>query len=96
MPKPIFKLSLVTPSEVWHALSPDEQKALKPKAATNLAAVGGKPVLMCDASWSNGEWQFFLVEQFPDMDAVQKHRALMNSMNWSRYLHQMFLFGTET
>ena len=95
MPKPIIKVSLVRLLEAWYALSPDEQKAFMAKSTANLAAVGGKRISWCDASWSNGEWQFFAVEQFPDMEAVQKHRELQNSIHLSRYTHQMFLLGTE-
>ena len=95
MSKPIVKVSLVRMSEAWYALSPDEQKAFMAKSTANLAAAGGKRILWCDASWSNGEWQFFAVEQFPDMEAVRKHRELQNSIYISRYSHQMFVLGTE-
>jgi hypothetical protein len=95
MSKPIFKMSLVRPTEAWYALSPEEKKALAAKSWANNAAVGAKMLVQCDATWSNGEWSMFQVEEFPDMEAVQKHRELQNSINYSRYANQKILLGTE-
>jgi hypothetical protein len=37
----------------------------------------------------------FELEEFPDLEAVQKHRELQNSINWSRYTEQKIVLGTE-
>jgi hypothetical protein len=42
MAKQIFKMTMVRATEAWHALSPDEQKALAAKSWANNVAVGAK------------------------------------------------------
>jgi hypothetical protein len=30
---------------------------------------------MCTAAWSNAEWPFFGLEEYPDLEAVQRHSS---------------------
>jgi len=60
-----------------------------------LEKAGGKRVVLCDSSWSSEEWGGCGVEEFPNIEAVQKHAELLNELNWFRYIESSTLLGTE-
>jgi len=93
MATPISKLFMGRPTEAWHQLSKDEQAALLGKVTAALEQVGGKGVVLCDSSWSSEEWPVFGVEEFPNIEAVQQHAALLREFNWYRYLESRTLLG---
>jgi len=76
-------------------LSPEEQQDRLAKVGAALEQVGGKPVVICAPGWSNEQWQVFGVEEFPDIEAVQKHTQLLNELNWGRYLTSVSILGTK-
>jgi hypothetical protein len=94
MAGPIYKSWRVKVTEAWHQLSKSEQDALMAKVTAALDAVDGKVVVMCAADWANERWTAFGVEEFPDLEAVQKHTALLNELNWFRYIDSEHLLGT--
>src|SRR5918997_757933 len=86
MAQPIYKLFQGKFTEAWYQLAPDEQAQLMAKVGEALAHVGGKTIVLCNPGWANEQWTFWGVEQFPDIEAVQQHNALLNELNWFRYL----------
>jgi hypothetical protein len=95
MAKPIYKFFLAKPTEAWYQLSKEEQDGLMAKIGQALEKVGGKSVLMCDSRWSSEQWMGFGVEEFPDVEAVQKLTEIHNELNWHRYIDGMSVLGTE-
>ena len=95
MAQPIYKLFLVKSSEAWHQLSQEEQDSLMAKVNEALEKVGGKRIVLCNSSWSSEQWPFFGVEEFPDIEAVQKHSELLDELNWLRYIETITVLGTE-
>jgi hypothetical protein len=51
--------------------------------------------VICSAAWSNERWPFFGVEEFPDLDAVQRHEQILTDLNWARYIESRTTLGTE-
>jgi hypothetical protein len=92
---PIYKFWQATFNEAWYQLSKEEQGQRLAKVQAALEQVGGKVVVLCDSSWSNEEWSGFGVEEFPDIEAVQKHTQLLNALNWNRYLRGTSMLGTK-
>ena len=80
--KPIYKLYLIRPSASWYSRSKAEQDALFAKVRNSLEKVGGKTVLTCNSRWSSEEWAAFGLEEFPDLNAVQKHSELLEELHW--------------
>jgi hypothetical protein len=78
------------------SIAQNEQESLIAKVNEALENVGGKRVALCDSSWSSEEWQFFGVEVFPNIEAVQKHSELLRAFDWLRYLKSSTLLGTAT
>ncbi len=95
MSEPIYKAFRVSFSEAWYRLSKDDQKSLIAKVNDALERVGGKAVIpLCDSTWSNERWEFFGVEMYPDMAALQKHSELLKAFDWARYHTHSTLIGT--
>ena len=95
MSKPVYKLFLGNSTEAWHQLPQEEQEARLAKVDEALSQVGGKRIVMCNSGWSSEQWPFFGVEEFPDIEALQRHSHLLNELNWGRYVDSMTLLGTE-
>ena len=96
MAQKIYKLFLSrSPKEAWYQLTKEEQAQLIAKVDAARDSVGGKLLVMCDARWSAEQWSFFGVEEFPDIEAVRKHSALLTELNWFRYIDDIAVIGTE-
>ncbi len=95
MSQTIYKLYLGKVTESWHALSETEQRTLLAKVEAALKQVGGKPVVMCDPTWSTEQWHFWGVEEFPSIDAVMTHTKLLQELKWERYVDTMTVLGTK-
>ncbi len=95
MAAPVYKLFLTRPTEAWYQLSEDEQQQLLAKVNAALEQVGGKRIILCNSQWASRQWFGWGVEQFPDIEAVQKHTELLDELNWYRYGEGMVVLGTE-
>jgi hypothetical protein len=95
MAQPIYKLWQARWTEAWHALSPDEQNRLLAQAMKALETAGGKELVLCNAAWSNERWPFFGLEEFPDLEAVERHAQLLLDLNWARYMESRTTIGTQ-
>ena len=91
----VYQLFMMKRTEAWYQLSQEEQDGLNAKMSESLKELGVKPVVLCDSSWSSEQWPFFGVLEFPDIEAVQKHRADMNKLGWSRYVDSITVLGSE-
>jgi hypothetical protein len=94
MAEPIYQLFLGKPTEAWYQLSEEERASLLSKSVKSLEEVGAKPLLMCMSLWSSEQWMFFGVEEFPDIEAVQKHTETLLGFDHYRYLESMSVLGT--
>ena len=95
MAQPIYKLWQGRSTEAWHQLSEEEQQRLLGSVMEALNAVGGKELVICDAAWSNEQWPYFGVEEYPDLDALQRHDKMLTDLNWLRYMESRTTLGTE-
>ncbi len=95
MATPIYKSFMGHMNEAWYALSEQEQQALMARLAEAGERVGKKSILMCTTTWSSDHYQFFGVEEFPDMEAVQQYHDALVKMNWFRYVDGQTLLGTK-
>ena len=95
MAKKVYQLFMAKNTEAWYQLSQEEQDRLSAKMSESLKELGVKIVVLCDSSWSSEQWPMFGVLEFPDIEAVQKHRADMNNLDWSRYFDSVTMLGSE-
>lgn len=94
MTKPIFKVYLFRPTEAWYQLSEQEKNKVKKQLAEALNKVDGKEVVTCFSGWNSEQYMGWGVEQFPNIEAVQKHHMLLEEINWFRYAHSDSYLGT--
>jgi hypothetical protein len=95
MAKPIYKLWQSRWTEAWHALPEGEQQRLLSEVTQALETAGGKELVLCNSAWSNERWPFFGLEEFPDLDAVERHAQLLLDLNWARYMESRTTIGTQ-
>lgn len=95
MAQRIYKLWQTRFTEAWHQLSGDEQTRLFGQVQEALSTAGGKEVVVCDAAWSNEEWPYFGLEEFPDADAVRRHQQILADLGWPRYVESRSFLGTH-
>jgi hypothetical protein len=95
MAQPVYKLWQGRFTEAWHRLPPDEQQRLLGLVQQALDTAGGKELVLCNAAWSNERWPFFGLEEFPDLEAVQRHEQILIDLNWARYMESRTALGTQ-
>jgi len=92
---PVYKLWQGRSTEAWYQLPQEEQQRMLGLVQQALATAGGKELVICSAAWSNERWPFFGVEEFPDLEAVQRHTQLLAELTWGRYMDSRTTLGTQ-
>jgi hypothetical protein len=95
MAGPIYKVAMFKSTEAMYRLSDEERQALLGKVMAAMEKYGGRSVLLCDSSWSSEQWPWFVVEEWPDLEALQKYTQALQELNWSRYSECMTVLGTK-
>ena len=95
MAKPIYKVFMFKPTEAWYQLSEKKKNAVKKQLAQALEKVGGKEIILCYSGWNSEQYMGWGVEQFPDIEAVQKHHVLLEELDWFRYAESDSYLGTK-
>jgi hypothetical protein len=95
MSKPIFKMFMARPSEAGYQLSQEERDNLFAKHDELIEKLGIKSTITCDSSWASDQYNFWGVEEYPDMDAVMEFHAGLDALNWFRYFDAVTLLGTR-
>jgi len=95
MAEPIYKLWMSKVTEAWYQLSDEEQNSHSAKITEAFERVGGKVVLICTPAWSSEQWLLFGIEEFPDIEAVQKHTQDLFELNHFRYFESTSMLGIK-
>jgi hypothetical protein len=95
MAEPIYKLWMFRPTEAFYKLSKEERDSLANKAVEDIEKAGGKSVLMCNPTWSTERWWLFGIDEFPDIEAVQKLTELLVERDNFRYIEVESMLGTK-
>ena len=95
MAQPIHKLFMAKSSQAGYQLSQEEWQKLAGKVEEAFTKVGGKRVIACNSGWASEQWTFWGVEEFPDLEAVQKYTELLNELHWFQYTDALTVLGTK-
>lgn len=95
MAQPIYKLFIAKSTQAAHQLPEEEWQKLSAKLDEAFAKVGGKRVILCNSGWASEQWTFWGVEEFPDIEALQKYTELLNELNWFQYTDALTVLGTK-
>ena len=95
--KPIYRFLLLKIREAGYKLLEDEKKwnKLLENELKKPEEKGGKHIIDCDCRWSDGEYAFSSVSEFPDLEALQKHAKYEEDHGWFRYFDYKFYLGTR-
>lgn len=93
--KPIIRFYFAKMKEAFSRLSDEEKIAFMRKDRENLDELGMKAISMVNCSWSNGEWDYVGVEQWPCMEAIEKREQFENDeLDVSKYVEFKTILGT--
>ena len=95
MAQSIYKFFTFKPTEAWYQLSEDKKKKHKAQLKKALKKVGGKEIISCFSGWGSEQILGWGVEQFPNIEAVQKYHTMLVGLNWFRYFESNSYLGTE-
>ena len=93
--KPVIRLYFAKMKDSFGDMSEEERMAFMRKDRENLDRLGMKAVSMIDCSWSNDEWDYIGVEQWPSMEAIEKREIFENEeLEVFKYVESKTLLGT--
>ena len=95
MAGPIYKLWMFQYTDAWYQLSDEEKNSFLGKLQAAYEKVGGKMFLACESAWSSEQWWMFGIDEFPDIEAVQKHTQLISEYDHFRYIESVSMLGTK-
>ncbi|MFQ5911353.1 MAG: hypothetical protein ACE5IJ_11645 [Thermoplasmata archaeon] len=93
--KPIIRLLFAKIKEAFYALSEEETMEFMVKDRKNLDELGCK-FWMIDCRWSNEEWDYIGVEEWPSLEALEKRAKFENEeLQKSRIVESKTYLGTR-
>ena len=93
--KRIIRLMFAKVKEAFHKLSEEEQQEFMLKDRKNWEELGCKILMMIDCRWSNEEWNYIGVEEWPNVDALEKRAKFENEeLKKFRYAETKTYLGT--
>jgi hypothetical protein len=93
--KPIIRMLFAKIKEAFYKLSEEEQQEFMIKDRKNLDELGCKVIMMIDCRWSNEEWNYVGIEEWPTIEALEKRGAFENEqLQKFRYIEAKTLLGT--
>ena len=95
MANKVYKFWRAKPTEAWYQLSEEEQNKHTMQMQESLHKVGGKTLLQCAPVWASEEWLLCGVEEFPNIEAVQRHAEFSYQLNHFRYFNGESMLGTK-
>lgn len=93
--KPIIRLFFAKIKKAFIELSEEEKMAFMQKDRQNLDELGMKAVMMIDSSWSNEEWDYIGIEQWPTLEAIEKRKQFeKDELEVFKYVESKTYLGT--
>lgn len=94
--KPIIRLYFAKIKEAFYKLSEEEKKEFMLKDRKNLDELGCKVMMMIDCRWSNEEWNYIGVEEWPSLEALEKRAKFeYEELEAYRYVESKTYLGTR-
>ena len=94
--RPIIRLYFAKIKEAFYNLSEEEKNEFMLKDRKNLDELGMKIQMMIDCRWSNEEWDFVGVEEWPTIEALEKRGKFeKEELKAFRYVESKTYLGTR-
>ena len=93
--RPIIRFFFAKMQQEFIDLPEEEKMAFMTKDRKNLDELGMKAVSMVDCSWSNKEWDYIGVEEWPNKEAIEKREKFeKEELKISKYVKYKIYLGT--
>ena len=93
--KPIIRFFFAKMQQAFIDLPEEEKMAFMTKDRENLDELGMKAVSMVDCSWSNEEWDYIGVEEWPNKETIEKREKFeKEELEISKYVKYKIYLGT--
>lgn len=93
---PIIRLMFAKIKEAFGDLSEEERMEYMRRDRENLDKLGCKVMMMVDCRWSNEEWDYIGVEEWPTMETLEKRaRFEREELEVSRMAETKTYLGTR-
>ena len=84
--KCIIRIMFAKIKPAYFELSEEEQQEFMRKDREKMESLGYKLHFMLDCSWSNEEWQFIGIEEWPSMEAIEEiNKFYEEELDTSKY-----------
>ena len=94
--KPIIRLFFAKIKEAFYELSEEEKIEFMVKDRKNLDELGCKVLMMIDCRWSNEEWNYIGIEEWPSLEALEKRAKFeYETLNKFRIVKSKTYLGTR-
>jgi hypothetical protein len=87
-------LYLIKRKEAWYQLSDEKKNKITRQTLEATLRAGGKRLIICDATWSSSDCEFFELTEFPDISAAQKRIELYEQTDIFRYYEISTILGS--
>lgn len=92
---PLYKVALFRMKDAWLALPKAEQEAWNAKMDESYEKTGTRVILFAGTSWCDEQWQAFVIEACPSLEAVQERAAWMEESGWYKYARAISTLGVR-
>lgn len=93
--KPIIRLFFAKMKQAYIDMPEEEKRAFMRKDRENIDALGMKAVAMVDCRWSNEEWDYIGIEEWPSIEIVEMREQFeKEELNISKYVESKTYLGT--
>ena len=93
--KPLIRLYFAKMKVTFTNLPDEEKMSFMRRDRQNLDKFGMKTLTMINCSWSNDEWDYVGVEQWPSMKAIEEREKFENGeLEVYKYVDSKTILGT--
>jgi hypothetical protein len=94
--KPIIRVLFAKIKKAFYELSEEEKTEFMLKDRKNLDELGCNVIMMIDCRWSNEEWNYLGIEEWPTIEALEKRGAFENEeLEKFRFIESKTILGTR-
>jgi len=95
--KPIIRVYFAKIKEAYYNLSEEEKSEFMRKDRKQMDELGMKLLMTIDCRWSNEEWDFIGIEEWPGIEALEKRAKFeKEELETFRYVESKTYLGTGT
>ena len=93
--KPVIRLYFAKMKDAFNNLSDRDKIEFMRRDRLNLDSLGMKAITMINCGWSNDEWDYVGVEQWPSIEAVKQREIFEEEeLEVSKYVESKTILGS--